>query len=184
MEVKGSMVKQLDDLIKTKYQSIYNQWLEVIPDESKKLFSDTILSTKWYDIKYSLYEPTIKAAELLKIEPKDFFRETGDFAAEKGLKGIYKIFIRIATPHFLLDRSRNIVVTFYKNTAVDVIKANKNEGELKYSGFPAEYELIMYRIAGWINRSLKFTKASNIVTKLTDIDLIENSSFNVNAIWN
>ncbi|MBN2890557.1 MAG: hypothetical protein JXL97_01695 [Bacteroidales bacterium] len=183
MEVKGSMIKQLNDLIKTKYKSIYHQWLESIPGESKSIFSNVILATNWYDIKYSLYEPTIKAAELLQIDPKDFFWETGDYAAENGLKGIYKIFIRVATPHFLLDRSRNIVVTFYKNTAVDVTKAEKNEGELKYSGFPPEYELLMYRIAGWINSSMRFTKTTNVVTKLENIDLTENSSFSVNIKW-
>jgi hypothetical protein len=183
MEIKGSIVNQLKEFIKTKHPSIYNQWLELVPDESKNIFSDIILTTNWYDMKYSLYEPKLIAAELLKVEPKVFFWEIGDYTAQNALKGIYKIFVKIATPHFLLNRSRSVVKTFYKNTNIEITKSEKNEAELKYIGFDDNCELIMYRIAGWIDSSLRFTRAKNVTTKIVDINKEEDFTFSVNVKW-
>lgn len=183
MNVKGTMVKQLKEFVKTKYPSIYDQWLEQIPDESKKIFSDTILTSKWFDMKDSLYEPKLVASKLLKIEPKEFFWETGDYTAQNALKGIYRIFVKIATPQFLLKKSKNIVRTFYKNTSVEITKFEKNEGELKYIGFDPESELIMHRIAGWIDSSMRFTRAKNVNTKIVNINKNNNFTFNVNVKW-
>lgn len=132
----------------------------------------------------SLYEPTLKLSELLKIDPKKIFWQTGDYAAQSALNGIYKVFVKIATPNFLLDRSRSIVVTFYKNTSIEITKSDKNEAELLYKGFNADYKLIMYRIAGWIDSSMRFTKAKDVVTKLVDIKEDGEFEFSVNTKWN
>ncbi len=134
-------------------------------------------------MKYSLYELTKKAAELLKINPESFFWQISDYTAQNALKGIYKIFIKVATPQFLLNRSRSFVTTFYKDTSIDITISEKNEGELKYCGFDTNYELIMHRIAGWINSSMSFTRAENVVTKLVNITKNGDYTFSVNVKW-
>ncbi len=40
------MITQLIEFIKTKHVSIYNKWIEEIPEQSKKIFSGLILSLK------------------------------------------------------------------------------------------------------------------------------------------
>lgn len=159
MEVKGTSLKSTLKFVKTKYPDRLDEWLKNLPARSRELFSDVILATNWYPAEEALIIPTEVTGKLFfdnDSEKASF--EIGKFSAYDGLTGIYKIFMRVASPEFVLSRSGKIIQTYYKDTRIIYEKIKDNEVILTLEGFTEKEKLIFERTKGWIYQALVLLK--------------------------
>jgi len=170
MEVKGTAVKSILDYITTYHSNIKNEWLQKLPVESKEIMENSILVTKWYDMNFGILQPTIVASNLVNKDVNSFSWDTGIFSSQIALTGIYKVFIRVASTDFIISRAANIMETYYKNTSIKVLEKSKNTVTLELLKYPKEYNLIMYRIAGWVQNTFETIGCKNVYIEIKNIE--------------
>lgn len=158
MEIKGTAVRITPDFVKNKYPKRYLEWLKSMPKDSRKIFEQPIYATSWYDLIDSVIIPTQKVGDLFfEGNHIEAARELGRYSAEIALKGIYKIFVRVSSPHFVLSRASSIFSAYYKPSSIKVVESKDKRCVIRLAEFHINEKLIMHRIAGWIEKTLEIT---------------------------
>lgn len=156
MQVKGTAVRTTRDFVKVRFPHLYNTWLESLPAASIQLFSGTVDATAWYPFKEGYMIPVSKIIELCyRNDHKTGGDELGSYSAETALKGFYKVFLLIASPHFLLQRASKIFTTFYEPAQIEASIIDPNTAIMRITQFEGIDEAVEYRIAGWIRKALE-----------------------------
>ncbi len=184
MGVKGTSLKSTINFIKDTYPNKLNFWLEKLPSESRKFFTDSIYATEWYPMQECLIIPT-------KITGKLFYSnnfekaswDLGRYSAKKGLTGIYSIFIKVAKTGFVLRRSSRIFNTYYKNAEFIILKQDNNYVEFEVKGFLSKDKLILHRIAGWIEMVLELLGKKDIKITIDKSLVDENLKGKIFVKW-
>jgi hypothetical protein len=163
MEVKGTAVIAIRDFVKNNYPSDYKKWLDAMNNDSREIYGGTIDSTKWYLVETAALEPTKKIGDL-------FFggnhisgaRESGKYSAQKALTGIYKIFVKAASPAYIVQRASRVFATYYQPCEMRVVNATADSCMIEISKMDKRYDIIDNRIAGWIETALEISGAKEI----------------------
>lgn len=168
MEVKGTAVKSIKDFVESKYKAQLNNWIQAMPESSQVIMGSAIFANNWYPMKAAAVEPTKAIAKLFyNNDIKKAALEAGRFSAEIGLKGVYKIFVRIASPNYLMERAGRVFTSFYSPTEISVVNNHDKGLTLHITKFPEPEEVIEYRIAGWCERALEFTNCKDVKANIT-----------------
>ena len=156
MTIKGTSVKSTYNFVKKIHPEQEQLWLDSLTPESKSLMGSPVMSTDWYSIMDGMIVPVQKIADLFyggDVNKAAF--EIGKYSAIEGLKGVYKIFIRMASPIFVLKRSPKIFNTYYSGVKFDIIETESNRAVFLVEGFKKNHESIFSRIDGWIEETLR-----------------------------
>ena len=128
MKVKGTILSSAQGFVKENFPNRFGDWLNSLSPESKTMYTNPILASEWYDIEVGLFAPTTVLADLFyNGDVNKVAWEMGRYSAEVGLKGIYKVFILIATPQFIMKRGGKILSSFYD-------PCNLTTGEIRPKG--------------------------------------------------
>lgn len=156
MEVKGTSASSTYDYVKANFGDKLELWIDSLPEESKKIFTNTILATHWYPMEYGLIIPTKHVGKLFfDNDEEKASRELGRNSAKIGLRGVYSVFIKITKPRFVLKKAPRIFSTYYSKSTFEIIEDGSDFATFKIQGFSVEEKLIIDRIAGWIEMVLK-----------------------------
>jgi hypothetical protein len=180
MKIKGTSVLSTLHFVKTKFPSQIQIWIESLPEDSKKIFSNPIIAAQWYAFIPGMIEPTEKIGEMFYNGDKTKTAyETGKFSAEEGLKGIYKIFVKIASTKFVLRKTSQIFNTYYDGASMEILEQTDNTAVFKVLGIQTEGRLFFERLKGWMEKTIEIVnnKPIAITTKETT-----NSFGNIEAI--
>jgi len=185
MEIKGTAVKATPDFVKEKFGARYNEWIKALPEVSRKITEQPIYATTWYSLMDSVIIPTQKAGDLFfNGDYTKAAHEIGRYSADVALKGIYKIFVRVSSPHFVLSRASSIFSAYYQPADIRVIESAEKKAVLQLSKFHPNEKLIMNRIAGWIEKTLEITLKSALKVDVENQMDISNLTTKITIIWN
>ena len=178
MKVKGTAIIPLNTFVKVKFgDEKHKKWLDAIDDKGKKVFNQIILPTDWYDAEDALFAPIRKLAELYyNRDIKQCAWQTGEFSAEYGLKGIYKIFIKIGSAAFLIKKASTILPTYYKPSKMEVLDLQEYSTKIKMFDLSIKDAIIEYRVAGWMKKALEISGCQNIKIEMTKSIVTSDSS--------
>lgn len=185
MEIKGSAVKATPDFVKEKFGSRYNEWVKSLPEASRNIIEQPIYATTWYSLTDSVIIPTQKVADLFfGGNSSKAANEIGRYSADVALKGVYKIFVRVSSPQFVLSRASSIFATYYQPSDIKVIESVDKKAVLQLTKFHPNDRLIMNRIAGWIEKTLEITLKSPLKVDVENHVEGSNLVSRITAIWN
>lgn len=166
MQVKGTSIKTTRDFVKAKFPNRYNEWMKALPADSQKMYTNMVNVSEWYDLKPAYTDPLDKIVELFyKQNAQKGGEEMGKYSAEIGLKGVYKVFLLVASPQYLMKRATRTMETFYQPSEIAVTEQN-GIYTVSIKKFKGITEALEYRIAGWIAKALELCKCKNIQYKL------------------
>jgi len=167
MEIKGVAVKSTQAFVEEKYPEKYNDWLDSLSEKSKYIMSGRIIDGAWYDLEDAAIEPIQKICDLFYNGSDKGAWETGRFAAEYALKGIYSLFIRILSPQFLISRAGRIMTTYYRSCEIKAAETGKGKAYLHIVKFDEPRYIIELRIGGWLERALEQCGCKNVKLEIT-----------------
>jgi hypothetical protein len=184
MEIKGTAVKTTPDFVKENYPNRYLEWLQSMPQSSRVIFEQPIYATSWYNLIDSVIIPTQKVGDLFfDGNHTESALALGRYSSEIALKGIYKIFVRVSSPHFVLSRASSIFSAYYKPSDIKVIESKDKRCVLQLSQFHISEKLIMHRIAGWVEKTLEITLKTALRVDVQN-DVVENELITrITAEW-
>lgn len=167
MEVKGEVLISLPLFIIKKFgNEEFERWLRFLTPDAKKVYSNPIIKTEWYPLKEMLVRPTLKICELFYKKNLIGAFECGRFSAEYGLKGIYKILVRLSSPDVLINRAKKILQNYYQPCEIDVFLQAHNLAILRITEFSEMSPCIEQRIAGWMKRAVEITGVDRVNVKI------------------
>jgi hypothetical protein len=162
MEIKGSAVKSIPDYLKKNHSEKYKIWLESLPEESKKIFMEAVLPSNWYPLNEAAIIPTMKLGEVIFGDPLQGGWQCGRYSAEVALTGIYKFFIKAASPFFIINRAGKVFTTYYQPSDMEVVDKGDTWVVLQISRFEEPHPVIESRISGWIERAMEIHGVSSV----------------------
>ncbi len=163
MKVKGTILSSIHDFIKEQFPNRFHEWIDRLPEESAKLYTEPIMATEWYPYREGLIVPSEVAAKLFydgNIEK--FSWDSGRYSAEIGLKGIYKVFVLIATPQFIMKRGGKLISSFYDESELKIGEERPKGVDIHVTKFPGSSVITERRIGGWMEKALEICNVKNI----------------------
>ncbi len=155
MEIKGSAVKSIPEFVRKIHPEQYSAWIEALPEPSRKIFTDAILPSNWYTLRDAAIVPTEVLGKLFYESPANGAWQCGRFSAEIALTGIYKFFIKAASPFFIVDRAGKIFSTYYQPSSMEVVEKGDDYVVLHITQFDEPSDVIEHRVAGWIEKAME-----------------------------
>jgi hypothetical protein len=167
MEIKGSAVKSIPEFIRKYHSEKYAAWLDALPEKSKAIFNTPILPSSWYSLQDAAIVPTEVMGRMAYDKAADGAWQCGRYSAETALTGIYKFFVKAASPFFIVDRAGKIFTTYYQPSSMEVTEKGDNFVVLRIARFDEPNELIESRIAGWIERAMEIHGFKTVDVEIT-----------------
>lgn len=155
MEIKGSAVKSIPDYIRKFHPDKYSAWVSALPESSRQIFAGGVMPSSWYSLQEAAVIPTQALGQVIFGDPEKGAWQCGRFSAESALTGIYKFFIKAASPFFIIDRASRIFTTFYQPSNMVVVEKGADYVVLHITQFDEPSSLIEGRIAGWIEKAME-----------------------------
>ena len=183
MEVKGTAVKPTLEFVKSEFPDRYEEWFSKLSDESKKIFEGMISASAWYPMKEAYLEPTKLVGELFFEDIYDAAFKLGIYSAKISLAGVYKVFVRIATPRFILSRGLKMFSSYFKPSNVKIDIQNKSLFHFYIHQFSEFDEIAIHRVSGWMHQALVIIKRTNIQLKVESFIENEQTVYKVICSW-
>ncbi len=168
MEIKGTAVKSIPEFVQKMFPLRQKEWLDSMPEASRRIMAGLIFTNNWYPINESLVDP-------MKTISKVFYngddaktaRTMGRFSADSALTGVYKFFIQFGSPKYIMERAGRVFTTYFQPSEIVVMNATKNGLILHITKFPESHEIIEHNIAGWMERALEKSGCKNVNIDIT-----------------
>lgn len=182
MEVKGSVVQNINIYVEKFHAAEYEKWKSALSEKSQKLMARTT-SSKWYPINEGILEPTQTMCDLFYTNAHEGAWKSGRFSAEVGLTGVYKIFVLISTPVFLIKRASRILATFYSSSEINVVDSSDHSMLVHFTKLPTRSELLEHRIAGWMEKALEICGCKDLSINILQSIGKGDDLFEVEITW-
>lgn len=167
MEAKGSVVKSISLFVERRFPEKFNVWLAALPPASKNIYNKAILATEWYPMHDAVISPTETISDMFYDDRKKAAWESGFFSAEYSLNGVYKVFVLISKPSFLMSRTSKLLPSFYRPTEILLAYSAAKSMKVHITEFPEPHELLEYRIAGWMHKALEICGCQELDIRIT-----------------
>jgi hypothetical protein len=183
MDVKGTGLVATRNFVKEMYGSKFNDWINSLPSETKAVYNGVIQTGNWYDIEKFYYVPLKKIAELFfNNDEKKAALTAGVFSAEFGLKGVYKVFLMIASPQALMKASKRIIALYYQPVNVEIDEVEKHSLVLSCTKMMTTSKLLDYRVIGWCVKALELANCKNV--NYEEVTAKYPNMFSIKLTWN
>lgn len=168
MEVKGAAIITIPFFIKDRFgEGGLNQWVNALTPEARKVYPASVLVSSWYPLKEFLIEPIRRMCDFFYAGDLKGARESGRFSADYSLKGIYKIFVKLGSPEFMLRRAGTILPLYYTPSEMKVVECRKGQGIMQITRFQSMDQALEIRIAGWMERAIEISGGKQPNIKIT-----------------
>jgi hypothetical protein len=181
MQVRGSIIQSIDQFVSEKYSERYDDWKSELNAETLDLIKNAS-SSDWYPVEDGVINPTEAMCDMFFNKDMRGAWESGRYSAEVALTGIYKIFLLVATPSFLLKRASRIIATFYDPADLKVISST-NDSVVVRSNQLIKSEIVEYRLAGWMEKALELCGCKNLDLSITQSLAKGDAFFEVSINW-
>jgi hypothetical protein len=163
MEVKGTGILATRSFIEKEFPNQYQHFVHQLPLGSKKIYTDLIKTSAWYPIEDAYYYPTKIIADLFYDgDEKKAGEFAGRYSADFALKGIYKVFLLVASPQSLMKAAKRIISLYYKPVDVSITEIETNSLVLTTTKLHSGSSILDYRTAGWCQRALELANCKNV----------------------
>lgn len=163
MEVKGSSMVSLREFVKLNFgEAGYKKWLESLPPDAQKQYTNAIISSSWYPLKECLSEPTQKICSMFYSNDLRGAWDAGRHSAETGLNGIYKFFMQLANPQFIIKKAGSILPTYYKPSIMRASENGPKGAIVDIIEFPEMSDVIEKRVGGWMEKAIEICGCKNV----------------------
>ena len=158
MQVKGTALIFLPTFMKDKFGAAkYEEWKAALPPKSQAIYNKQILASAWYPLEDAFNVPLSKICEMFYNNDPKAVWNIGRYSADFGLKGVYKILIRLGSPEALAKRAGSVMEKYYQPSKIECLKAEKHHAIVRVTKFPSWNNHIEYRIGGYMERAIELS---------------------------
>lgn len=161
-EIKGTAL--IDSIKAIKARAGEEEFARIVKQlngEAKSIFEGRVSPSSWYSLdafvdflEVDLRETAGGAREVLIARSEKVI--------EAQLKGIYKVFIRLGSPSFVIKRIAAVHATYFHGIEIAPQLKDSNEAVIRYVGFQSRHEVMGYAIIGFFRKALEISGAKDV----------------------
>lgn len=138
----------------TKGREMVARVLDAVPPEHRKVLGGRLLENEWVDDRVA-FALTIAIDKVLGAGDGAYYRIVGRVVARETLRGIYRIFLKLAGMDVVVRRANSVWRAYFDTGRFDVLEVGKGFARVRlldYAPFPTTCPGIM----GWIDVIYEF----------------------------
>lgn len=163
MQVKGLVTKSIAEYVKANYPRQYVEWENLLPPKTAQILDRHLNLHRWFDIQNGAEKPTEAIAQL--FTNNDVVKaawQSGRYSAERAFHGVFKMFLLIISPRFIVKRIPRLFGTFYKPDEAEATMVTPNKVVMRVLNMKSRSAIIEYRIAGWLERAFELSGCEKV----------------------
>jgi hypothetical protein len=160
-EIKGTVL--LDTLAAIKVRAGEKELAKIVErlsGEARAVFEGPLYSSTWYSLD--------AFAEFLEADiqetangDREVLSKRSEKVVEGQLSGIYRIFVKVGTPGFVITRISAIHATYFKGVQI-IPEIEEHQATIKYVGFQKQHEIMQPVIIGFFRKALELCGAKEV----------------------
>ncbi len=172
LKLKGTGIISQIEFVKDRFgEEGFESWVGAMSLPARELVTSPVFASSWYEGEHAMLEPRNKICEVFYNRDPKGARHLGTFTAERSLKGIYRVFIRIGSPEWTVGRVARIFGTFFNPGDLNPVVSEKGRLVMRLSDFPAKSDVFEEMICGFAEKALELSGCKEVhverVTSLT-----------------
>jgi hypothetical protein len=184
MEVKGTAVKSIPEFVQKTFPLRYQEWLNSMPETSKRIMGGLIFTNNWYPLNEGLTIPMKAISKMFyNSDETKTARVMGQFSAAVALTGVYKFFIQFGSPKFIIERGGRVFSTYFQPSEMVVVNVQKNGLSVHITRFPEPESIIEQNIAGWMEKALEISGCRLVKAEITKSLVNKHPYTEINISW-
>jgi len=163
VQIKGSAVKETIEQIKTRVdEETFQKVLGSLDEETRKICGGEIFSSTWYPL--DLFTRFLEIQNrVLAGGNEEMITRGAEAVNERQLRGIYKAFVKVGSPEFVIKRIAAVHATYFQGVSIDVQLQGHGKAIIKYAGFEKQHRIMGLAIVGFFKKALEISGAKDIV---------------------
>lgn len=167
LHIKGTVVLDTMEAIKARAgKEELDKIVGRLDEETRKVFQQPISPSSWYscDAFARFLEVDIREtaggneAELIK---------RSEAVIEKQLRGIYKMFVKLGSPAFVIRRIAAVHSTYFDGVEIIPEMKGANSAAIQYIGFSRNHRIMGFAIIGFYKKALEISGAKKVDVHFT-----------------
>jgi len=139
--------------------------IERLSGETRAIFEKPIHLSNWYPLD-AFVEFLEADVQVTANGDRTVLTKRSEKVIEAQLQGIYKIFVKLGSPGFVINRISAVHATYFRG--VEIIPEVQNHSAIiKYVGFQKRHNILEYTIPGFFRKALEISGAKNVALKFT-----------------
>ena len=136
--------------------------LEAISEEARLELSRPLLATKYLPFSW-LLDLMRAGADHLGGDRREVFQDMGVHSCEQALTGVYKIFLKVGSPQFILGRASRLFKTYFQGASeMRVVGQRRGFSQLEVDAFAGGHQDYCSRLDGYFYTVLRLSGAKDI----------------------
>jgi hypothetical protein len=163
VQIKGSAIKETIDQIKRRSgEAAFQQILGLLDEETRTVCEGEIFSSTWYslDLFTRFLEIEIR---VLADGNEEMVTRGSEAVIERQLRGIYKAFVKLGSPEFVIKRIAAVHATYFQGVPIEAQMLGHGKALVKYTGFEKQHRIMGFAIVGFFKKALEISGAKDVV---------------------
>lgn len=165
-DIKGRVL--LDTLAAVRERSGEQELAKIIKslsNESRKVFESSILFSEWYPLDAFTEFLEVNIRETANGD-REVLAKRSEKVVESQLRGVYKIFVRLGSPKFVISRISAVHETYFRGVKI-IMEFERHSATVRYVGFQKEHNIMEQVVIGFFRKALAMSGANRVELKFT-----------------
>lgn len=167
LHIKGTAVLDTMEAIKARAsKEKLDRILACLDDETREKLKPPISPSSWYscDAFARFLETTI---QVTAGGSEEVLIKRAEDVIEKQLSGIYKMFVRLGSPEFVIRRIAAVHSTYFDGVQIIPEMKGPKSATIQYVGFSRNHRIMGFAIIGFFRKALEISGAKKISVSFT-----------------
>jgi hypothetical protein len=163
VQIKGSAIKETIEQVKHRAgEPALRKILDLLSQEDRTILQAEIFTSSWYSL--DLFVRFLELEIRILADGKEEMVTRGSEAViERQLRGIYRAFVKLGSPEFVIKRVAAVHATYFQGVSIDVQLPERGRALIKYVGFEPQHRIMGFAIIGFFKKALEISGAKNVV---------------------
>ena len=167
VQIKGSAIKETINQIKSRAgEEALQRILCLLDEETRTICQNEVFASSWYplDVFTRFLEVEIR---VLADGKEEMVTRGSEVVIERQLRGIYKVFVKLGSPEFVIKRIAAVHATYFQGVPIEVQLQGHGKAVVRYTGFEKQHRIMGFAIIGFFKKALEISGATDVVLCFT-----------------
>ncbi len=159
VRIKGTVILDTIRAVKDREgEDEYARILGLLEESTRRLLQGKLFPGGWYPLDAFVHFLAVDIRETASGNDAILIRRS-ELVVEKQLRGIYRVFTRLASTESVLRRLASIHRTYFQGVEIQLQSTGRGQALVKYIGFGPEHRLMEYVLVGFYRKTLELSGA-------------------------
>jgi hypothetical protein len=166
-QVKGRVLIDTVTLVRERYgEEGWSSLVAALDGETQELLRGSLLANAWYPLDVLT---AVMAADVRMFLAGDesVIQARAEELIARQLGGIYRFFVRLGSPEFIIKRLGTIHATYFDGIGIAPIFDEGRRAVVRYTGFEPQHRMMERAILGFYRKALELSGAKDVALKVT-----------------